>query len=529
MRSSVVTLLSWPALGLAAASAIGCATTTKTPTRSVVPTANWRATPQASSTTKPEPIEAEATQPRQPAALPTADANSRTSIRHASNQSQQPLLSTAAPHNENAYAIDLPSVMAMTNATHPLVAFMRWRVEEAAAQSRRAEMLWLPSVRAGLNFNKHEGRIQDVAGNVIETSRGSFYGGLGAQAVGAGSPAVPGLYANFQLTDAVHQPEIAEHEKCARQHAATAAEHESWLLAAQSYVELLRAHQERAIAVEIVTQLEELERITGEYARTGQGLKSDHERAQAELAIRRNDVLRATEAIQVASAKLAQQVRLEPTTEFVPTESVMQPLQLAASGVSSQQLVADALSLRPEAGESRHLVAQAVSRLEREKSAPWLPSVLLGASYGGMSGGLGSSFSNKGDRFDGDVAAYWEVRQLGFGEKVARDEANSRIEQAKWREIATLDRIAREVVEATAQVDSRRQQIAQAQTAVSAAQRSYDQNRERIRNAQGLPIEALQAIQALGTARREYLRCVADFNTAQLAQQRALGWPIGKP
>jgi len=462
--------------------------------------------------------------------LSASDARVRSVIHPTSNEAVNPLpVGTVPLENSAAYVIDLPSVMEMSNAAHPLVAVMRWRVEEAEAQSRRAEILWLPSLRAGLNFNKHEGRIQDVAGNIIETSRGSFYGGLGAQTVGAGSPAVPGLFANFHLTDALHQPEIAEQELCARQHAATAAEHEQWLQASLAYVDLLRAHQERAIALEVVMQLEELERITGEYARTGQGLNSDHERAQAELAIRRNDVLRATENVQVASAKLAQQVRLDPTTEFTPREALLQTLQLSMPGVAPQQLVADALTLRPEAAESRHLVSQAVSRLEREKSAPWLPSILLGASYGGLTGGLGSDMLNRGDRFDGDVAAYWEVRQLGFGEKAARDEARSRVEQAKWREIATLDRIAREVVETTAQVESRRQQITQAQTAVAAAQRSYEQNRERIRNAQGLPIEALQAIQALGQARREYLRCVSDFNAAQLSQQRALGWPIGKP
>ena len=431
--------------------------------------------------------------------------------------------------NPTAYAIDLPCVMAMSNANHPLVAMMQWRVHEADAQARRAELLWLPSLRAGINFNKHEGRIQDVAGNIIETSRGSFYGGAGAQAIGAGSPAVPGVFASFHLTDAWHQPEIADHERSARMHAATAAEHETWLQAALAYMELVRAYQDRAIAMDVVAQLEELERITGDYARTGQGLKSDHERSQTELALRRNEVLRSTEAVQVAAARLAQQVRLDPSIEFWPRETVMQPLNLTTASHAPQQLVAEALACRPEASESHHLVSQAATRLQRERSAPWLPSVLLGASYGGLTGGVGGNFRNSGDRFDGDVAAYWEVRQLGLGEKAARDEANSRVEQARWREVATLDRIAREVVEATAQVESRRQQISQAETAVSAAQRSYEQNRERIRNAQGLPIEALQAIQALGQARREYLRCIADFNTAQLSQQRALGWPVGKP
>ena len=76
--------------------------------------------------------------------------------------------------------------------------------------------MWLPSIRAGANYNKHEGRIQDVAGQIIDTSRGSVYTGLGSQAVGASSPAVPGLLLNFHLRDAIFQPRIAGQTVAAR-------------------------------------------------------------------------------------------------------------------------------------------------------------------------------------------------------------------------------------------------------------------------------------------------------------------------
>ncbi len=49
---------------------------------------------------------------------------------------------------------------------------------------------------------------------------------------------------------------------------------------------------------------------------------------------------------------------------------------------------------------------------------------------------------------------------------------------------------------------------------------------ERIRNAKGLPLEALQSIQALNQSRQEYLRAVASYNEAQFRLHRALGWPI---
>jgi outer membrane protein TolC len=99
------------------------------------------------------------------------------------------------------------------------------------------------------------------------------------------------------------------------------------------------------------------------------------------------------------------------------------------------------------------------------------------------------------------------------------------VEQAQFREVAALDRVAREVVEAHAQVQSRQGQIATAQEGVQSAVASYDRNLDRIKNVQGLPIEALQAIQALTQARREYLRAIVGYNEAQFRLHRALGWP----
>lgn len=71
----------------------------------------------------------------------------------------------------------------LTSGRRPQVAFAQARIDESRAQLDRAESLWLPSLRASVNYNKHEGRIQDVAGNIIEISRGSMYSGVGAGAV----------------------------------------------------------------------------------------------------------------------------------------------------------------------------------------------------------------------------------------------------------------------------------------------------------------------------------------------------------
>jgi outer membrane protein TolC len=190
-------------------------------------------------------------------------------------------------------------------------------------------------------------------------------------------------------------------------------------------------------------------------------------------------------------------------------------------------LVATGLSNRPELAASRSLVGEAVNRLKREENAPWLPSVLLGVSYGGFGAGVGGQITKGDSRFDFDGVAWWEVRNLGLGERAARDNARAQIQQARMQEVQTMDVVAREVVETYSQVQSRQKQIAAAKEGIAAAQRSYERNLQRIQNIQGLPIEVLQSIQALDAARREYLRAVVDYNTAQFRLHRALGWPIG--
>jgi len=432
---------------------------------------------------------------------------------------------TSPAESTRAQPIDLSTALMLTSGRSPQVAFAQARIEESRAQLDRAEALWLPSLRAGANYNKHEGRIQDVAGSIIETSRGSAYSGLGAGAVGAGSPSVPGVVAQFHVSDAVFQPKIAQQTIRARNANARATMNDDLLATALAHLQLLRATQEKAVTEVAVTQFEELERVTREFAAAGQGLEADHDRARAELAFRKNELLRANEAVQLASARLAQQVRWEYGVELQPAETSLFPVSLVDSSTPAQGLVAVGLSNRPEIAESRHLICEAVERLNRERYASLIPSVLLGVSYGGQTGGLGSRMENSGDRFDADAMAYWELRQLGFGEQAAQREARSRIVQTRTKQIALMDHVAREIVESHAQVQSRSQQIVTAEESVSAAQDSFRRNWERIQNGQGLPIEVLQSIQALTIAQREYVRTIADHNAAQFTLHRSLGWP----
>jgi outer membrane protein TolC len=436
-----------------------------------------------------------------------------------------PIEARPAPSSIN---LDLADALSMVGGQSPQIAYASARYREAYARLEAARVLWLPSIRAGVSFNHHDGPLQETGGNVLDVSRSSLQSGLGTRAVGSGTPAVPGVVAEFRATDALYQPKIAAHATAARSAASRAVTNDMLLAASLGYLDLLRSVQQLRIAEETRSHAQSLAELSKSFAASGQGPQADADRAQVELVRRHNDVSRAQEAARVASARLAEILSLDPTVAIVPQEAAVAPIDLVTVPDDSAlpDLVATGLSNRPELAEARALVCEAVYTYRREKHAPLIPSVLLGLSQGGFGGGLGSNIDDFRDRFDFDAALYWEVRNFGLGEKAKRDEASAQYAAKKAFQAQLMDRVAREVVEAGTQVQHRQRQIAIAESGIQSAVDSYRRDLTRIREGQGLPIEALQSIQALDGARREYVRTVVDYNEAQFRLQRALGWPI---
>jgi outer membrane protein TolC len=431
-----------------------------------------------------------------------------------------------APPAENVCRLDMSTALALVAGQNPQVGYARWRIREAYANLEQAHALWLPTIQAGASYHHNEGTLQDSTGAILDVTRSSLQSGFGVGAVGAGTTPIPGIVAQFQLVDAIFQPAIAQRNAWAQEHAHDAVLNDQLLEAAVAYQELLRALQLRAVAIQTVAGNQELVRLTTNYANVGQGTLADQDRSQAALALRRNSVARSEEAVAVAAARLAQVLSLKSGAEVVPVEDTLAPIDLVTSNCSPQDDLATALANRPELKESNDLVAAACERLRREKFAPLVPSILLGASYGTFGGGTGDTLDDFKDRADYDAIAYWQIRNLGFGEQSARQAANARLQEETMRQVRLMDTIARDVTESEARVRARAGLIGIAKVGVESAHQSSDRNFLRIREAQGLPIEVLQSIDALDASQRELVNATADFNIAQFQLQRALGWPV---
>lgn len=438
-------------------------------------------------------------------------------------------VSTANVSTDNVTSMDLGSILSMVGGQHPAVGFARWRVQEAYAEQTRAETLWLPSIQAGVSFHQHDGNLQASNGVIQDVNRSSVQAGLGTGAVGAGTTPNPGIVARFHMADAIFAPAIAEKNAWASSHAATAAMNDQLLAASLAWLELLTAEQRVAILTDSLERTDQLSKITIDFAEAGQGLQSDADRMTTETSLAKTRLISAREQTETASVRLVESISADSGQRIVPMEQTVVPIQLISASEDSGALISQGLHFRPELKEAQCLVASACERFQRQKYAPFVPSVLLGMSQTGFGGRAGAVSEDLNSRLDFDAVVTWELRGLGYGEQAARRSTTAQVEQARFRHVRLMDQVAREVNEAHTQVRFRQERIIVAEQGIESAEGSVRRNLDRIRNGQGLPIEALQAIRALEDARLGYLLAVSEYNEAQFRLHRAVGQPVYSP
>ncbi len=438
-------------------------------------------------------------------------------------------LPTGTVASEEVYPIDLPTALRLAGANNLQIALAAERVNEAAARAMAARALWIPSLNAGVVYNNHAGRLQETEGGILEVSRNSlFVGGaavVGDSAANGGTGGPARMVVDLSLADALFEPLATRQLVRATAADRTTTFNDTLLQVSVMYLTLARAQARVAIAEEAVRNADEFARITGEFAQAGQGLQADADRATVEAATRRRDVLEAQEEVAIVSAELARLLRLDPAVRLQATDESPAPLEFVELVTPLQSLIEQALSARPEVASADAQRDAAGYWQRQEQVRPWVPHLYAGVSGGGFGGGEGSDVDNFGGRADFDVAAVWELQNLGFGNVARQREQRSVYRQANLAMQQVRDLIAAEVVQSYQRVQLRQRQIDVSRPQVESASQAMRLNLEGIRGGALRPIEIQQAIGALASSRTQYLDAVIDYNVAQLQMLRAIGRP----
>jgi outer membrane protein TolC len=443
------------------------------------------------------------------------------------------LVINAESEQTTEFPIDLPTALRLAGANNLHIALAAERVEEALAKAQASRAKWLPSLNAGISYNKHDGQIQATEGTVLEANRGSlFVGGgvgLGGSPLNGGSGGPPRLFVDMSLAELLFEPLAARQMVDAAAASQSAVFNEKVLQAAIAYQRLVYSQAMIAIREEAVEHATRLVEITSDFAEAGEGYPADAHRARADLGRREGELLEAEEAVGDASTALALVLRLDPSTRLVTTDTDVVPVDLFNQGKPLESLIAQAIAARPDLESAEILVNASSTRAELEHWRPWLPHLYVGYSAGGFGGNENSDLKGFGGRGDFDVAAVWQLENFGFGNAARRRSIESQHRQAHLEVERLRDKIAAEVTTAFHRSNSRRLQIDAASPRITAANTSLELNFISIRGGVLRPIEPQQAIGALVDARSSYLNALMRYNAAQLQLLYAIGLPPDLP
>lgn len=443
------------------------------------------------------------------------------------------LRNPAPAENMRVLPINLASSLQLAGSSPIDVQLAAERIRAAAAALSQAQATWLPTITIGGDYNRHDGKLQDIAGRVIDTNRNGLMFGAGT---GIGQAAV------FSLNDAIFLPLVARQALRVREADQQTAINNTLVAVTDAYFNVEQARGELAGALDATARTVELVRRVTKLAA---GLVPPLEvvRAEAELARRQEFETLARERWMVASAELARILRLDASAQLDPLEPPHLQITLIDPHQCVDDLIAIGLMNRPELAANRAQVRVTIGLLRQEKLRPLMPSVLLrgwstpvtGTLAGGIfAAGLNGNTGNPGGRIDLDLQLLWQLDNLGFGNLARVRQRESEYRAATLELFRIQDRVAAEVAQAYAQAQQSARRAVLAEREAKLALESFEKNLAGLGETRRVgelvqtivrPQEVQAAVQALAQAYGNYYQAIADSNRAQFRLYRAMGQP----
>jgi outer membrane protein TolC len=464
---------------------------------------------------------------------------------------------SSSPTPDQFEPIDLAAALRLATSSSLDVAHARAVVDQARANRQRALVQWLPNFAMGADYLTHEGRIQQANGNILNIDRDSLF-------VGGG----PSL--TLSLSDALFAPLVARQLVAASEAGLQRATNDNLLQVAEAYLVLLRARR-RIARAEFTTQFLTAEQAS-ELRGNSKGLlplikdivevggkdafQSDVARLQVEVVRRREEQANALQELLVVSRELSRLLRLDPAVPLWPVDDPGRPLPVPGEELLTRELpelIQTALANRPELAEQQSLANATRERLRAARTKPLLPNVITNFSYGGFGGSPIRDTSVKtvdpfngpidtaitpsgeihrfGPRTDVELGLVWRLDNFGLGNRADVREKQAIVEQAYVRLQQAYDLVSAQVAQSRAAALQSKERVDMTRAALfddkgqltGAAFRSIRLNFERIRGAEGRPLEVLDSIRGLNDVMEAYIQAVSDYERARLRLLNATG------
>jgi outer membrane protein TolC len=304
-------------------------------------------------------------------------------------------------------------------------------------------------------------------------------------------------------------------------------------------------HQNRGVYAASLYTVGRGRELTSRIATLGRDLAPPFEvdRARNLLADLEQQAVSARQNWRQQSARLTRVLRLDPRAVVEPLEHDHAQVTLIDPGRALDDLMAVALTNRPEVSSRRAMVAAAEAGIRLQKGKPLIPSFaingfqtpfeMLQAGIFGI--GPNSGLNQWSGRDDFSLQPLFQLQNLGIGNLAQIKVARGTQSLAIIDYYDAQDQVAEEVTQTLARLQSAAVRVFQAERALRTGIITYNgtvEGLEQTSRFQGdvlvlisRPQEAVYALQLLQRAFVEYYSTVAEYNRSQFALFHALGYP----
>jgi outer membrane protein TolC len=403
-------------------------------------------------------------------------------------------------------------VLALAGEQNRQVILARERLHQASAEKEIAAFAWLPALKAGPTYGRHEGGIQNEDGTLLHSSFGNQFTGL--EVIG-----------NLDLREVAVQQVTAERNYLQKKGEVSRVTNETLLDAANAYLDLLLARSSEATARMLEKKQERLlERARNLQEKGEPSARVLVRQFEAGVAGHRHVVTKLREQGDGASIKLAYLLGLEPCVPLVPLDERMQPFDLVDASAPCAELTARALAVGPGMAELERLLGVMQASVEHARGPEhFLPSLEFRMAEGAFGAGPGSTL-DWDNRWDLLVGVRWNLTGLLTArDRIAVVESQLYQTQIGYQDLRS--KLTAAVQEARNAILSGQEQVRLAAEQVRLAGEAYELSDQRLNDhaPDSSLTEVHQALRALELAQITYLTSVSVYDKAQLRLLVLLG------
>ncbi len=304
-------------------------------------------------------------------------------VRIADENSLQLNASQTEPMYTKLHAVDLPTVIQLSQAQNFEIQKARVAVEAAQGEYESAVGDAFPAIVPMAFFQRRDGHFLNTDGRIFDVGSGNFSASVAIDWV-----INPGqiIYNILAAQKRLYATEFLEEH----------AQMETLRLAAVQYYSLALAQARIEAGRQGVEEADELLRIERVRLRTGTGVQADELRARAKLAEREQDLVSALHGFYWASVELTLTLHLDATVTLVPKIETLPRETLVRNDLEIDELLAIAVTFRPDLQSVRELMEAASSDRKRAWWSGFGPDFSVGYEYGGLTGHANNVVPNEG-------------------------------------------------------------------------------------------------------------------------------------